>query len=44
MKVRLLPAARQRLLEIWDYTARTRGIEQADKYLSELDTHLNRLP
>jgi len=44
MKIRLLPAARQRLLEIWDYTARTWGTEQADKYLSELDIHLNRLP
>lgn len=43
MKVRILPAARRRLLEIWGYTARTWGIEQADRYLAGLDSHLSRL-
>lgn len=43
MKVRILPAARRRLLEIWDYTAKTWGIGQADRYLAGLDKHLSGL-
>lgn len=43
MKVRILPSARRRLLEIWDYTARTWGTEQADRYLNGLEKHLSGL-
>lgn len=43
MKVRILPAARRRLVDIWDYTARTWGAEQADRYLAGLDKHLSGL-
>jgi len=32
----ILPAARFRLLEIWDYTEKRWGIEQADRYLRGL--------
>lgn len=36
MEVKLLPAAKDRLLEIWDYTERTWGESQADRYVSGL--------
>ncbi len=36
MKIRILPAARARLLEIWDYTEAQWGESQADKYVRDL--------
>lgn len=33
MAVEIYPAARERLLQIWDYTERTWGEEQADAYV-----------
>ena len=36
VKVRVFRAARERLLEIWNYTERTWGEEQADRYVREL--------
>ena len=36
MEVKFLPAAKNRLLEIWDYTERTWGESQADKYIRGL--------
>lgn len=33
MAARIFTAAQERLLEIWDYTERTWGEEQADKYV-----------
>jgi toxin ParE1/3/4 len=43
MQVRILPAARERLLGIWEYTADTWGEEQADKYVEGLVAALNDL-
>ncbi len=36
MEVKFLPAAKNRLLEIWDYTERTWGEAQANKYVRGL--------
>jgi len=36
MDVRILPAANERILEIWDYTERNWGEEQADYYVRGL--------
>jgi len=36
MSVRIFPAAENRLLNIWDYTAETWGETQADKYVRGL--------
>lgn len=36
MAARIYPAAQERILEIWDYTERTWGEDQADKYVREL--------
>ncbi len=36
MAVKIFSAARERLLQIWDYTDSTWGTQQADKYLREL--------
>lgn len=36
MRVRILPAAKAKILEIWSYTESAWGGEQADKYVSEL--------
>ena len=33
MPAEIYPAARERLLQIWDYTERTWGEEQADVYV-----------
>ena len=41
MEVKFLRAARSRLLEIWDYTERTWGEAQADKYVRELVDAIN---
>ncbi|RYD29898.1 MAG: type II toxin-antitoxin system RelE/ParE family toxin [Verrucomicrobiaceae bacterium] len=43
MKIRILPAARARLLEIWSYTAAQWGEVQADKYLRDLVSTMERL-
>lgn len=43
MKVRILPAARERLLGIWKYTADTWGEEQADDYVNGLISSLDKL-
>ncbi len=40
MEVRILPAARERLLEIWDYTSGKWSDEQADSYVSGLVSHI----
>jgi toxin ParE1/3/4 len=44
MAADILPAAQLRLLEIWDYTEKKWGGEQADKYVRELIDAINRLP
>lgn len=36
MPIRIHPAARERLIEIWNYTERTWGEEQADRYVRGL--------
>ena len=36
MPAKVYSAARERILEIWDYTERVWGDEQADKYVREL--------
>jgi plasmid stabilization system protein ParE len=33
MAAEIYPAARERLLQVWDYTERTWGEEQADAYV-----------
>lgn len=43
MDVRILPAARERLLGIWQYTSETWGDEQADDYVGGLISSLNEL-
>lgn len=43
MQVRILPAARERLLGIWQYTSETWGDEQADDYVGGLVSSLSRL-
>ena len=37
MRIEILPSAKERLLEIWSYTAAHWGSAQADKYLRELE-------
>ena len=39
---RIFQTAKERLLEIWDYTERTWGAEQADKYVQSLMEAINR--
>jgi plasmid stabilization system protein ParE len=39
---RIYRTAKERLLEIWDYTERTWGEEQADKYVRNLIEAINR--
>jgi toxin ParE1/3/4 len=36
VEVKFLPAAKNRLNEIWDYTERTWGVAQADRYVRGL--------
>lgn len=36
MAAKIYPAARERLLDIWDYTERTWGEEHADQYVRNL--------
>ena len=44
MAVKILPAARNRILEIWDYTKKKWDEQQADKYVCELIGAINDLP
>jgi toxin ParE1/3/4 len=41
MKVRILPVAQERLLDIWDYTVEKWGEEQADGDVAGLVGHLH---
>jgi toxin ParE1/3/4 len=41
MPVKILPAAKERILDIWDYTERTWGEEQAHGYVRGLVETLN---
>lgn len=41
--IKILPAARERLLGIWQYTSETWGDEQADKYVDGLIASLSGL-
>ncbi len=41
MAARIFQTAKERLLEIWDYTERTWGDEQADKYVRDLVEAIN---
>ncbi len=43
MAVRILPAARVRMLEIWDYTEKKWGEDQADRYVQGLVAAINDL-
>ena len=43
MSVEILPAARERLIGIWQYSAETWGDEQADKYVADLVAHARAL-
>ena len=43
MQVDILPSARIRLMEIWDYTAVTWGEKQADRYLKGLKDKLDEI-
>jgi toxin ParE1/3/4 len=36
MAAKIYPVAKERLLDIWDYTEKTWGAEQADRYVREL--------
>jgi plasmid stabilization system protein ParE len=36
MAAKIYPAARERLLQIWDYTEKKWGAEQADRYVTGL--------
>jgi len=40
---RLTPAARADLIDIWNYTAQSWSLEQAEKYLLDLEEHLIQL-
>ncbi|MBU2513290.1 type II toxin-antitoxin system RelE/ParE family toxin [bacterium] len=40
---RLTPAADQDIVEIWQYTAETWGVSQADKYLDQIEQCLKGL-
>lgn len=41
MGVRIFPAARDRLLDIWDYTAESWGDQQADAYVRRIVDRLD---
>ena len=42
MAVKIFPAAKERILEIWQYTQRTWSEKQADKYVRSLVAAINR--
>jgi toxin ParE1/3/4 len=44
MAANIYPAARERLLQIWDYTDRTWGEKQADAYVNGLVAFAHDLP
>ena len=41
MVAKIYSAAKERIIEIWDYTERTWGEDQADKYIRDLITAIN---
>lgn len=41
--VRLRPAARADLANVWEYTANTWGVAQADSYLADIDAEARRI-
>jgi toxin ParE1/3/4 len=41
MAAKIYPAARERILEIWDYTERIWGEDQADRYVRDLTEAVN---
>ena len=41
MAARIFPVAKKQILEIWSYTERTWGEDQADKYVRELVAAIN---
>ncbi len=41
MAAKIYPAAKERILEIWDYTERTWGEDQANTYVRELVQAIN---
>lgn len=43
MAVKIYQAAKERILEIWDYTERTWGEDQADKYIRGLVDAINQV-
>lgn len=43
-EIRILPAARERILEIWDYTFEKWDEDQADHYVDSLISHLDSIP
>ena len=43
MSVRILPAARERLIQIWQYTSQTWDDEQADAYITGLIRSIEQL-
>ena len=44
MTAKIYPAARERLLQIWDYTDQKWGEEQADAYVNSLVAFAHELP
>ena len=40
MVIKILPRAKQRIIEIWDYTSRIWDEEQADTYTKGLTSHI----
>lgn len=42
-KIRITPAAKAQLIDIWNYTADTWGEAKADNFLMEIDTHFKTL-
>ncbi len=43
MAHRILPSAKERMIEIWDYTCEKWGEEQADSYVSGLFVELDKI-
>ena len=41
MAAKVYSAARERILEVWDYTEKTWGVDQADKYVRALVDAIN---
>ena len=43
MDLKILPSARLRLIEVWNYTVETWGEEQADAYIRKLHSEFKRI-